>query len=174
MTGIAAALRAAVAEHPDEASDTIARRFVARVTKAQLVALVAHDVRDLQRERTRGVERRAFARLDPPPVPKSGDLAERLERPSRGYAGRRDRAADEVSCWRRIAGQTIRLGDGTNPTWGQARVAQHESRIVMLRGNRDGIDRTIGRHERAIRAIREAGVECLDDLIAATDEGAAA
>lgn len=45
--------------------------------------------------------------------------------------------------------------------WGEATVADHESRIALLDKNRKGLGRTIKEHRDAIRQIEAAGVTCL-------------
>lgn len=64
----------------------------------------------------------------------------------------------------RIATAVFRIGDGPPIQWGKATVAQHQARIAWQYTQRDGIDRDIARHQRAIALITERGVSCLDDI----------
>jgi hypothetical protein len=63
-----------------------------------------------------------------------------------------------------LLGTAISLGDGTDTTWGQATIAQHEQRIGMLTRHAVGEVESAARHQAAIGMIKDAGVECLADL----------
>lgn len=56
------------------------------------------------------------------------------------------------------------LGDGTDTTWGEATVQQHEMRVEMLTRNAAGIADTAARHLAAIEMIKESDASCLADL----------
>ena len=69
---------------------------------------------------------------------------------------------------RELLATMFALGDGTETTWGQATVSEHEQRITMLAKNAAGVIETAARHQAAIRMITTAGVACLNELAAAS------
>jgi hypothetical protein len=73
-------------------------------------------------------------------------------------------AETELRLTREFLGTAFALGDGTETTWGQATIAQHEQRVELLARNAAGVVQTAARHQAAIGMIKDAGVECLADL----------
>lgn len=56
------------------------------------------------------------------------------------------------------------LPDGTFVTWGEATVLDHEARVAMLHKLRDGIERTISKHQSVMAQLVQSKVRCLNDL----------
>lgn len=125
-------------EHGDVDGVAVALRLNARQREA-LEPLMVEKASNIQRNIVNRLERTVFAG-------KKVDLTEL-------------RAA--------LVAQTFTLPDGRRVCWGEATVEDHAERIVMLVKLRDGIDRTIGRHQRAIEAITEQGVSCLNEIAVA-------
>lgn len=59
----------------------------------------------------------------------------------------------------------FKLGENRTTSWGQATVEEHRIRIAFLEVMRNGIDRTISHHRRAIEVIEDAGVTCLQEVL---------
>ena len=69
-----------------------------------------------------------------------------------------------------LLGSRFTLRDGSSVTWGEATVAQHRDRVNIFMDNVAANMDGAARHNKAIRAIEEAGAVCLNDAI----EGVAA
>lgn len=65
-----------------------------------------------------------------------------------------------------LLASSFALGDGTSTTWGAATIAQHEQRIGMLTDHAGATLETAARHRAAVEAIRTAGAERLDQVVA--------
>ena len=64
----------------------------------------------------------------------------------------------------KLARETFITAEGECVRWGQATVAQHISRIGLLRRQAHGIETTIDLHAEAVADIERHGVTCLDDI----------
>lgn len=142
---LAEAIAAAVEADPSGDPYFLAGQVLSKVTKADLLDLVAEEVKHAQRSAARRAERQAFRSMvdrKPRPVP----------------------AMPEDSPLRALFATGVSMGDGSRVEWGTMTVEQHEARIAMLAKMRGGIDSTIAQHTEAIRLITEAGVSCLAEL----------
>jgi hypothetical protein len=67
--------------------------------------------------------------------------------------------------WTRgLLGQPLHMPDGTETTWGEATVDQHQTRVKMFEANVLANGEGAARHMQAIEAIESAGVACLNEL----------
>jgi hypothetical protein len=64
-----------------------------------------------------------------------------------------------------LLASSFALGDGTQTTWGEATVEQHEQRIRMLEANIRGNGEALQRHEAAVISIMEARVSTLNQRV---------
>jgi len=138
-------LREAAHERPNDDPRAIAHTLLDTLTRDDLIALLADEIAGQQRMRVCGIERREFA---PPPRP----------------AGVPEDFAPRLDPFAALRGERIALGNGQQVEWHLATVEQHAERVAMLDRMRQGLGRTIERHQLAIRLIRDAGVSCLADL----------
>lgn len=58
------------------------------------------------------------------------------------------------------------LRDGRRVTWGEATLSNHKERVEMFKKNAAANLEGAARHQAAIHDITEAGLECLNDLVA--------
>ena len=137
----------ALDDTPDADPHDIARLIFGKVETEDLLRLIAREVEWTQRGLARVVEHGAMTAFR---GRFSGPLPPRL------------RADPNLSALFR---STFSLGNGTDISWGKATIEQHEQRIAFLEKQREGLGRTITQHQDAIKAIRQAGASCLNDLI---------
>jgi len=109
-------------------------------------------VYELLRERTNRIERQAFLN-GPPKMRKRADE----QRPRKRIVASELRGVD------------FRLERVSVPgygllTWGQMTIVHHQARIEGLMRYVEGTQRTIDRHQWAIKEIKKHKVTCLDDL----------
>jgi len=129
---------------PDVDAGLVAENLLGQVTKAELLPLLVDEVERVQRTRVRLVERRAFGQS----VGGSAAVVSQRARP---------RLTE-------VYGEVFALYDGRRVSWGEATVEQHRERVERLRIQRQGLTRTIERHEEAIRTCEEHGVDRLLDV----------
>lgn len=150
---IYARIRREVDESPvDRAADEVARNILRIVSKEDLSPLIVDEINRLRRMRVRGMERGVFARLDA--------IAPLVALPAVSMS-----AKDRVDQLRSILRESFALGDGSNVTWGEATLEQHRERIRVLQDQRNGIDKTLGHHARAVSILIETGASCLDEVV---------
>lgn len=125
----------------------LAAKIVDLLTTEEIVGLIAEEIEHQQRAVTRTQERSAFAMI----ANLDRSLTAAVPALPTGHE------------WNGLLRSRFKL-HGHQVEWGLATIEQHEARLVQLRGLRDGLNVTIEFHERAIAMIREAGVECLDDI----------
>lgn len=65
---------------------------------------------------------------------------------------------------RELLSSMFALGDGTDVSWGDATIEQHQRRAEMLLRNAVGNTDTAALHTAAVRMITEAGVTCLREV----------
>lgn len=123
---------------------TVAAAVLAKVTKADLLDLLAEEVKAVQRAAARSTERRAFRDV----------FIKTVDRP-------RAQVSDGL---RSLFATPFHLGNGEEVNWLTASVEQHRQRIEHLSKIRAGLDRTIAQHEEAITLIEQAGASCLADI----------
>ena len=77
-----------------------------------------------------------------------------------------DRYADDlrVQWTNELLDSTFTLRDGTPVTWGEATIEQHEERQQMFLSNAHANMEGAARHEIALRELREANADTLNDL----------
>ena len=138
------AIHVAVESDPNGDPLVLAGSVLSKVTKADLLGLVATEIRIAQRTAVRNAERQVFRAL--------------FDNKPRG-----SRPVPPPSL-RRLFKTPFAIGDGSRVNWLDATVEQHEERIARLAEMRNGLDRTIAQHVEAVRLIKEAGVSCLAEL----------
>lgn len=140
-------------EHPDDDVTELAKTVIARCTKADLLYLVIRAINDEMRDRDRYVEQQAFK------VP--------LQFNNAAWSVPSPVELSSLDSFKALYKTTIRLGDGTATTWGRATLGQHEQRIAMLTVLRNGLNRTIERHQEAVQILRATGAPCLEEVVTA-------
>lgn len=133
-----------IALEPHGTPEAIASRVIDRVTKADLIPLIAAEVAHAQRAQARGTERAAFRET----------FAASTSKPPRAVP----------EGLRSLFATPFRLGDGSEVNWLTATVDDHRQRIDHLSKIREGLDRTIDQHREAIAIIESAGARCLADV----------
>lgn len=139
-------------EDPEGDKYELARSVVAKFTKSDLVPLVAEEIEHQRTIARRSQEDAAFAPLLKRFTAASDSMPSPVELAS-------------LDSFRALYKTSIKLGDGTTTTWGSASLAQHEQRLDMLLKLRAGLDKTIERHEEAIRILRASGAPCLEEVM---------
>lgn len=139
-----------VEANPNQDAQTLASKIIDKLPTEELVRLVAEEIDHIRRMKARVAEAEAFRSFRPSIKPG------RVERKQHINAG----------AFRAVIGSTFKVGNGVEVSWGQATIEQHEQRVAMLERMRNGLDDTIRNHKATIAAMRDAGVNCLDDLLA--------
>jgi len=142
---LASVIRKAAQGNPTGDPKKMAVALIAKLSKPELVQLLADEIAGEQRLLTLSSEKSAFAR-------------EFLSRP--------ETVGTEAvaKAFKELAGTRFSLGAGLQVEWMEATVEDHRARIAYLAKLRNGIDETISRHQAAIDAIEEAGVSCLREI----------
>lgn len=138
-------------EDPEGDKYELARTVVARFTKSDLVPLVAEAIEHQRTIDRRSQEDAAFAPLLRHFTEASDAMPTPIE-------------LSTLDNFKALYKTSIKLGDGTSTTWGSASLAQHEQRLTMLVRLRSGLDKTIERHQEAIRILKAAGAPCLEEV----------
>lgn len=145
------AILEAARTHPEGDPRELATAIVARHTKSDLIPFIAEEIKGQQREVQRRVEDEAF-------IP----MREHFREASLAMPTPDEMASLEN--FRALYRTPFRLGDGTTATWGSASLDQHERRLSMLLKLRAGLDKTIERHQEAIRILKATGAPCLEEV----------
>lgn len=138
-------------EDPEGDKYELARSIVAKCSKSDLVPLVAEEIEHQRTIARRKEEDAAFAPLLRHFTAASDAMPTPVEFAS-------------LDSFKALYKTVIHLGDKTTTTWGQASVEQHEQRLAMLLKLRAGLDKTIERHQEAIRILRMTGAPCLEEV----------
>lgn len=128
----------------------IAELVLAELDQAGLLMLLVNEIDDLKREATKQMEHAAFASALREQFA-AGDIPAPI-------------AGSSSEAFAALFDKSFKLGDGTEATWGEATVEQHEQRLAMLTKLRDGLNSTIDRHTEAIHVLRTSGARCLAEV----------
>lgn len=129
----------------------LARSVVAKFSKTDLVPLVADAIEHQRTIERRSQEDAAFAPL----LRHFTEASEAMPTPIE---------LSSLDNFKALYKTSFKLGDGTTTTWGRCSLAQHEQRLAMLYKIRDGVNKTIERHEEAARILRTSGAACLEEV----------
>lgn len=150
-------LRAYMRKHPQKDSGALAAAFVKELAPEMLVALLVRQINQFRRVDSRRTEDDVFTRRAPHArvagVVAPTALTRAESRPTLPQLTREAFAP--------LLNSTFSLGGGQIVSWGKATLEQHQQRVAYLERMSIGIDRTIVRHEAAIRVIRLQNVTCL-------------
>jgi hypothetical protein len=139
---------------PDDDASALAKRALVEIPEL-LVDIVILAVEHHRRESARAVERQAFATLLRQMRASRATDAPPTDSPS----------PDALDAFRLLVGQRFKLGDGSEISWGQATIPQHEQRVAVLESMMRGLQDTIARHRAVIEFLRARGASCLDEVV---------
>lgn len=157
---LTAAVRRVVREEVDagHTPESATSTALKKLTRDQAISLahpfILSEAKKVARSNVRALEDRAFR----PPVDESAEPSERAyeERPAPFMP---------PGEWRRaLWDECFSLADGTLVKWGEATAEQHEARAAEQRRLSITTGMDADRHEWAAKTIRDAGVDCLNDI----------
>jgi len=148
-------------EHPEGDPKPIAQQYLDQIPTGEMVDLLANAILQARRNYVRTAEQEAFTPL-PPDAEQVEGFRELLT-----VAGDRPPKRLPREQFLDLLNKTFSVGDHRHTVvkWGAATIAQHQSRIEMLRKQARGINTTIGRHQDAIAMIEEEHATCLNDVL---------
>lgn len=139
-------LRDAITSHPTVSAFDLATSLVDQIDKNEIILILSNEISRIRRTEVSSVERSVFSSLA------SNTPQVSLVTP------------DYIQAFKELFDEKFKLGDGTEVEWGKATVEEHLIRRDMLTKKRDGLTRTISRHDEAIRILTVTGARCLDEV----------
>jgi len=138
-------IQKAIDENPEADVYFLAEMILDNLERAELVYLIAEEIKHRKRQNVREVEHKIFQKF--------------FEKGSENEV--KIGTAKELQ---ELFKAHFALGDGQEAVFGKATVEEHEQRVVMLGKDIAGLERTKQLHLEAIRIIEEAGVTCLEEI----------